>query len=356
MKEIVQGEYRAGVVRLRWRSARKLALGLAAYLYLLPFYFCLPLAAAEPESAALAPLPQSIPAPGDNPTTDAKVRLGRQLFFDPRLSGDNTMSCAHCHLPEKALADGEKTSAGAGDRRLKRNTPSVLNTAFLSPLTWDGRAKSLEEQALGPITSPVEMHQDLDELERELAEVPGYVRQFRDVFDQPPARGAIAKALAAFQRTLVSRRSPLDRYLEGEKDALSASAKHGMELFTGDAGCIRCHHGPLLSDGKFYRLGVSFRDEGRGAVTGKPDDAYKFRTPPLRDVARTAPYMHDGSLKTLAQVVEFYFRGASTSPPHGLSLDIQPQTDLSYSDIEDLTAFLRALSGEPPSVQRPELP
>jgi cytochrome c peroxidase len=346
-----------GVARLRSQSSRPRG-GFSRHFCLLPFYFylALPLAAAEPEPPALAPLPAKITAPADNPAGQTKVKLGRQLFFDPRLSGDNTMSCASCHLPDKAFADGEKTSVGEGGHRLKRNTPSVLNTALLSPLTWDGRAASLEEQALGPITSPEEMNQDLDELERELAAVPGYVEQFRKVFDQPPTRDGVAQALAAFERTLVTRRSPLDRYLEGDKEALSASARRGLELFTGDAGCIRCHHGPLLSDGKFYRLGVSFRDEGRGAVTGKQEDAYRFRTSPLRDVARTAPYMHDGSLKTLTQVVEFYFRGASTSPPHGLSLDIEPRTDLSYSDIEALTAFLRALSGELPKAQRPKLP
>jgi cytochrome c peroxidase len=341
-----------GVPLLQFRALRLGAI-FASHFCLLPFYFYLPLAAAEPDPPALAPLPAEIRSPADNP---ASVRLGRKLFFDPRLSGDNTMSCASCHLPDKAFADGEKTSVGEGGHRLKRNTPSVLNTALLAPLTWDGRAASLEEQALGPITSPEEMNQDLDELERELADIPGYVRQFQDVFDQPPTRDGVAKALAAFERTLVSRRSPLDRYLEGDKQALSASARRGLELFTGDAGCIRCHHGPLLSDGKFHRLGVSFRDQGRGAITGKQEDAYKFRTPPLRDVARTAPYMHDGSLKTLTQVVEFYFRGASTSPPHGLSLDIEPRTDLSYSDIEALTAFLRSLSGELPKVERPKLP
>jgi cytochrome c peroxidase len=200
------------------------------------------------------------------------------------------------------------------------------------------------------------MNQDLDELERELQAVPGYARQFNEVFDAPATRDNIAKALAAFQRTLVTRRSPLDRYLSGEKDALSPSERRGMELFTGDAGCIRCHNGPLLSDGKFYRLGVSFRDEGRAAVTSLREDRYKFRTPPLRDVARTAPYMHDGSIATLEGVIEFYFRGASTAPPDDLPLDIEPLTGQSYSDIVDLAAFLRALSGELPEVAVPELP
>jgi cytochrome c peroxidase len=315
--------------------------------------------AAEPAEAAkpkLAPLPLQIATPDDNPATDAKIALGKQLFFDPRLSGDNTLSCGACHLPDEAFADGKATFSHSDGTKLTRNTPTTLNVALLPVLTWDGRAASLEEQALGPIQAKDEMNQDLDELERELQAVPGYARQFNEVFDAPVRRDGIAKALAAFQRTLVTRRSPLDRYLSGDKQTLSPSARRGMELFTGDAGCIRCHNGPLLSDGKFYRLGVSFRDEGRAAVTSLREDRYKFRTPPLRDVARTAPYMHDGSITTLEGVIEFYFRGASTAPPDDLPLDIEPLTGQSYSDIVDLAAFLRALSGELPEVAVPELP
>ena len=316
---------------------------------------------AEPEKTAarkprLESLPQRVPEPKENPATEAKVALGRQLFFDPRLSGDNSLSCAACHVPRQGWADGLAGSKGAGGKTLARNTPSVLNTALLGPLLWDGRAASLEQQSLGPITAPDEMNQDLDLLERELHSVPGYQKQFEAVFGTGVTRDGIAQSLAAFQRTLVSRRSPLDRYLAGEKKALSASARRGMELFTGEAGCIRCHHGPLLTDGKFHRLGVSFRDRGRGAVTSRREDLYKFRTPPLRDVARTAPYMHDGSLKTLAEVVEFYYRAAPTKAPGGLPLDIMPLAAQSFSDIDDLVAFLQALTGEPPHVTPPKLP
>lgn len=308
---------------------------------------------AEPQ---LEPLPEVIPAPQENPTTPDKVALGKQLFFDPRLSGKNDMSCATCHLPQKAFADGKARSEGADGKLLARNTPSVLNTGLLPALFWDGRAASLEEQALGPIQSPEEMNQNLDELMRELNAVPGYVKQFQKVFGTDVDRHGIARALAAFQRSLVSRNSPLDRYLAGDEDALSPEAQRGMELFVGAAGCIRCHHGPALSDGKFYRLGASFQDNGREAVTDNADDRFRFRTPPLREVARTAPYMHDGSIPTLEKVVEFYLRSVPLEGPDGQPIDVDPLYSLSYTDIDALVAFLKSLNGELPRIEPPQLP
>lgn len=322
---------------------------------------CLPYVraeAGEPSSkgnSLLAPLPDKAPAPEDNPTTAEKAALGKQLFFDPRLSGDNATSCASCHLPDKALTDGRARAQGRNGRTLARNTPSLFNVAFQSSLFWDGRAKTLEEQALVPIQHPQEMNQDLDELERELAAITGYVEQFQDVFGTEVTRDGIAKALAAFERTLITGPAPFDRYLAGERDALSFEARRGLELFVGDADCARCHHGPLLSDGEFYRLGVTSEDKGRAAVTGDAKDRGKFRTPSLRHVAETAPYMHDGSQPTLHRVVEFYLRGAPTTSS-GLPLDIEPLLDLSYSDIGSLVAFLDSLTGEPPDVEPPELP
>jgi cytochrome c peroxidase len=310
----------------------------------------------KPNEPTLGPLPRTAPAPEDNPTTPGKVSLGKQLFFDVRLSGDNTTSCATCHLPEKAFADGQAGAKGAGGKTLARNTPSVLNAGFFPRLTWDGRAKSLEEQALGPITSPDEMDQDLGELERELAAVPGYARRFRQVFGKEVDRDGIGKALAAFQRTLVSGPSPFDRHLAGDEAALSEEAKRGLELFVGPAGCVRCHKGPLLSDGEFYRLGVSIQDEGRAAVTGRKEDQGKFRTPSLRDIARTGPYMHDGSLATLEDVATFYYRGVPSKSADGLPLDVEPLLGQSFSEIADLVAFLQSLSGEVPQVEPPELP
>jgi cytochrome c peroxidase len=313
-------------------------------------------AGAQPTSEKpMARLPKSVPAPTENPTTPEKVALGKLLFFDPRLSGDNKMSCATCHLPDRAFGDGLPQAKGAAGKTLKRSTPSLLNVGFCSTLLWDGRAKSLEDQALLPIQAADEMNQDLDQLEKELNAVPGYAKQFQAVFGTQVTRDGIAKALSAFQRTLVTRPSPYDRYLGGEKDALSEEAKKGMELFFGDAGCARCHRGPLLTDEKFYRLDFS-QDKGRGMVTGKMEDSYRFRTPSLRNVAKTAPYMHDGRYKTLADVLFFYLRGVPSSGPDGLPLDIESLQGVALDDTPGLIAFLEALSGEEPNVAPPKLP
>ena len=190
------------------------------------------------------------------------------------------------------------------------------------------------------------MNQDLADLEHELGNVTAYVRQFRTVFGTNVTRDGVARALAAYQRTLRSGNSPFDRFLSGDKTALSDEARRGLELFRGEAGCVRCHHGPVLSDGKFYRLGVSFQDVGRQAVTGDRLDRYRFRTPSLRNVALTAPYMHDGSQRTLDDVIMFYFRGVPTSTPDGLPLDIKPLLSQSFSDMAAIVEFLRALTGQ----------
>lgn len=314
-------------------------------------------AAEKPEAEfELVPLPQKVTAPKDNPTIPAKVELGKKLFFDPRLSGDNLMSCATCHMPNKAYGDGLAFSPGAEAKPLERNTQTCLNVGFFKTFFWDGRVASLEQQALGPIQSTIEMNQDLDDLETELAAIPGYVIEFKDVFDTKPNKDGIAKALAAFQRTLVTEPSPFDRFLAGDKDALSADAKRGLELFRGEAGCIECHNGPLLSDGKFYRLGVSYKDEGRAAITGKNEDRYRFRTPSLRNIAETGPYMHDGSQKTLDDVVTFYFRGIPDSGPDGLSPDTAALDGVSFSDITPMVEFLKSLSGKVPTLTPPKLP
>ena len=294
--------------------------------------------------ARLAPLPGKTPQPPDNPTTTAKVVLGKNLFFDPRLSGNNRVSCATCHVPNKAFADGQAFSIGVKGQKLARNTPSILNLGFQKELFWDGRAKSLEEQALMPVKSPQEMNQPIEELILELKTIGEYRESFTRAFEDGINAVNVAKALAAYERSLVSKPCPYDDYLNGDKKALSVSALRGLELFEGDAGCVRCHNGPLLSDGKFYRLGVGRGAVGRAVITGKREDAYRFRTPSLREVSRTAPYMHDGSKKTLYQVVEYYYRGVPTRGPEGLELDIEPLSDRSFTEIDDLVAFLRTLT------------
>jgi cytochrome c peroxidase len=319
---------------------------------------CFTMNQAEAQSTSekrMVSMPKTVPAPKENLPTPEKIALGKQLFFDPRLSGDNTMSCATCHRPDKAFSDGLPQAKGAKGKTLQRKTPSLLNVGFYSTLHWDGRVKSLEEQALLPIQSSDEMNQDLDALEKKLNGVPGYIKQFQAIFGTKVARDGIAKALAAFERTLVTGPSPYDRYLGGQKNALSAEAKRGMELFFGNADCARCHRGPLLTDEKFYRLDAS-HDKGRGLVTGKKEDNYKFRTPSLRNVASSGPYMHDGRYKTLSDVIFFYFRGVPASGPDGLSLDIESLQGVSIADMPDLIAFLEALTGEEPKVAPPKLP
>lgn len=304
------------------------------------------LAEENPDDAAgsIVPLPVKVPQPLGNRNTPEKIALGKALFVDPRLSGNNRISCASCHVAKVAFADGQVFSKGVGGQVLSRNTPSLLNVGFQNELFWDGRAKSLEEQALIPVESPQEMNQPIDELINELKEVPTYQKSFSRAFEDGINTANVAKALAAYERSLVSKPSPFDKYLNGDKKALSVPARRGLELFEGDAGCVRCHNGPLLSDGKYYRLGVGRGDIGRAAITGKQEDAYRFRTPSLREVSRTAPYMHDGSKKTLYQVVEYYYRGVPIRGPEGLELDIGALSDRSFTEIDDLVAFLRTLT------------
>ena len=304
----------------------------------------------------LAPLPVLVPAPAENRTTPERVALGKMLFFDPRLSGDNRLSCASCHRPDKAFGDGQVFSTGAGGKPLTRNTPSCLNVGYYGNLFWDGRAATLEQQALAPLLSAAEMNQPLAELEIELTRVPGYVTAFQKAFNRPPDRQGVAQALAAFQRTLVTGPSPFVRFLKGDKAALSADAKAGFELFRGEAGCIQCHHGPLLSDGKFYRLGISFHDPGRAQISGQREDRFRFRTPSLHQVAETGPYMHNGSLKTLEDVVTFYYRGIPDIGPDGLRSDTLALRGQSFSEIPLLIAFLESLTGKVAAVTPPRLP
>lgn len=307
--------------------------------------------------ACVAALGQTAPlaSPSDRGAAVSAAALGKLLFFDPRLSGDNKMSCATCHEPEKAFTDGLKTARGAAGKSLNRNTQSLLNLGLYSLYFWDGRAGSLEEQALAPIRAADEMNQDSDELVRELSAVPGYLQQFQSVFGTGVTKEGIARSLAAFERTLITRNSPFDRFLAGEESALSQEAREGWHLFK-DAGCMRCHSGPALTDSKFYRLAVDHRDPGRGAITGNKGEMYAFRTPSLRDVARTGPYMHDGSIETLEEVVQFYFRSTPPASPEGLTIDFEPLMGRSFSEIAPIVAFLESLSGIVPEVTPPRLP
>jgi len=340
--------------------------------------------AAEPvPPPALAPLPPP-PSPSENPTTPEKVELGKKLFFDRRLSGDGTMSCATCHDPETGFADALPISLSYPTTRNWRNSPGLVNVAYRKRLFHDGRATSLEEQALFPMMSPFEMNRNLDYLEEVLKTVPAYVEAFRSVFGGEITRQRVAMAIAAFERTLLSRDTPLDRHLRGGPGALTPRQHTGLGLFLGKAGCAACHNGPNLTDERFHNLGVpedpkakedprvfatarfvgkvsgfpDYRtlreDPGRFLVTKDPADWKAFSTPSLREVAATAPYMHNGILPNLEAVIEFYDRGGGVDPKKSPLL--RP-LGLSKEEKESLREFLATgLSGEMPGVRPPAVP
>ncbi len=298
-----------------------------------------------------------VPVPPGNPQTDAKIRLGAQLYFDPRLSADGTISCATCHKPDSAWANHDATDTGIRGQVGGRNSGTILDAAYMRYQFWDGRAGSLEEQALGPIHNPIEMGETLENVVRKLEAIPGYRSQFAEVFGTEVTTDGIAKAIASFERTIVSGPSPYDRYLMGEKGAMSESAIRGMDLFNGKAHCTPCHSGPTFSDQSFHNLGVGTRsakpDLGREAITKDPRDRGKFKTPGLRNVALTHPYLHDGSAKTLVAVIDLYDRGGEPNP--NLDPLVLP-LKLTTRDRADLVAFLEALTGALPNVKPPRLP
>ncbi len=298
-----------------------------------------------------------LPIPATNPMTEAKVRLGKQLYFDPRLSRDNSISCASCHIPEEAWANHHKTDTGVGGQVGTRNSGTIINAGYMRYQFWDGRAGSLEEQALGPIHNPIEMGETLEHVVAKLNAIPGYLAQFRTVFGTPVTTDGIAQAIAAFERTIVSSASPYDRYIDGELDAMSPEARHGLELFVGKAHCLPCHSGPTFSDQSFHNLGVGMdkpeADLGRYNVTHDPKDKGRFKTPGLRNVALTYPYLHDGSEATLLDVVELYDKGGIDNPnldPLMLPLGLSAEEKLA------LVAFLEALTGPYAKVEPPALP
>jgi cytochrome c peroxidase len=276
---------------------------------------------------------------------DVLIELGSQLFFDPVLSRDRTISCGSCHVPERGFADSEPFSAGVSGRRTARNTPTLLNRARGTSFMWDGRASTLEEQALLPVENPLEMDLPLDEALARLASDEPYRAAFERVFARAPDRAGLAAALAGYVRTLVTGTSPVDRFRAGEFEALSDGERAGLWLFESRADCWRCHSGPNLSDEDFHATGVGAVDgrpeDGRFAVTGREQDRGRFKTPTLRGLVLTAPYMHDGSLATLAEVVEFYRRGGQPST-HKDPL-LRP-IEMDERDARHLLLFLEALS------------
>ncbi len=299
-----------------------------------------------------------VPVPPDNPQTDAKVRLGQQLYFEKRISLDNTIACATCHDPAAGWADPRPVSQGVDGAKGGRNSPTVLNASYNAVQFWDGREPDLEHQALGPLQNPVEMKMTMPMVVDRLKSMPGYVSQFQDVFGTEPNDQGVAKAIAAFERTVISSNSPYDRYLQGDETAMSASAVRGMNLFRGKAHCMSCHSGPNFTDSRFHNLGVGYKggkfaDEGRVVVTKRRLDTGAFKTPTLRSIALTAPYLHDGSEQTLEAVIDLYARGGIPNP----YLDrLMTPLNLSKQEKADLVEFLKALTGAPLDIKAPELP
>ena len=313
-------------------------------------------------ASAAEGVPRGLPAitePAENPSTPEKIELGKQLYFDPRLSEDATISCASCHDPAKGYSNAEQFATGVGGKKGGRNSPTIINSAYNRFHFWDGRADSLEEQALGPIQNPIEMKMSLDGVVERLNKIEGYQKQFQKVFGTDVTSEGIGKAIAAFERTILAGDAPYDAYQEGEKDALSESAQRGMTLFFGKGHCSACHSGPNFTDNAFHNIGVGMDakdvDKGRQVVSKLEGDSGSFKTPTLRDISRTAPYMHDGSMKTLSEVVEHYNKGGIQNPY--LDEEIFP-LNLTQQEKDDLVKFLEEglTSRQYPDVKKPELP
>jgi cytochrome c peroxidase len=275
-----------------------------------------------------------------------KVALGRKLYFDPVLSADKSISCASCHKPENGFADPSQFSSGVGGKLGGRHAPSILNRAVGKLYFWDGRAKSLEEQALGPIANPVEMNLPIEEAVKRLNDSADYATAFKDVFAAAPSAAGIADAIAAYERQVYSADSPFDKWVAGDESAMSADAKKGFNLFIGKANCAKCHLGPNFSDDKFHNLGVGMATEkpdlGRFVVTKVQTDKGAFKTPGLRDLTVRAPFLHDGSAKTLEEVIELYDKGGAQNP--WLS-PLMKELKLAPDEKKQLLEFMKALTG-----------
>lgn len=318
--------------------------------------------AAKPAAEQLPKVPlglKAVPVPDDNPMTPEKVELGKMLYFDTRLSRDGKVSCATCHDPKMAWAEHEATSTGIEKQVGGRNSPSVINAAYAPAQFWDGRAASLEEQALGPIQNPIEMGHNLPAMIQSLSKIDAYSSQFKKVFGTEVNKEGVAKAIAAFERTILSGNSPYDRFKAGDKTALNPAQQHGMDVFK-KAGCAMCHSGALLSGYDYYNAGVGMDkakpDAGRKDVTKKDEDLGKFRVPSLREVANTAPYFHDGSAKTLEDAVALMAAGGKSNAHLSDSFESVREAKLAEQDRKDIVEFLKALSGEYPVIEAPKLP
>lgn len=293
--------------------------------------------------------------PDDNPYTPAKAELGWLLFFDKRLSSDGTVACASCHSPSHGFTDGQGVSTGIGRQKGGRSAASIINRVYGAAQFWDGRASSLEEQAKGPLANSVEMTQEKDTAKahdttvQRLRQVPDYRRRFKEVFETEAFTiDHVAMAIATFERTILSGNAAYDRFKAGDKSALTVGQQRGMNIFfSNNARCDSCHDGAAFTTNQFANIGIGMDkaapDLGRFLITKNDADKGAFKTPGLREITRTGPYMHDGSLKSLEEVVEHYNKGGIKN--RWLHQDIRP-LNLSNQDKRDLVEFLHALSGE----------
>lgn len=339
----------------------------------------------ELRQLGLGSLPE-VRMPPDNPLSADKVELGKMLFFDRRMSGNNLVSCATCHAPKKGWGDGNELSLGYPGTLHWRNSQTIINSAYLQKLFWAGESLSLEKQAKSAFTGNLAGNLDSAMAEERLRQIPDYVNRFKDVFgaDAPSFDDAL-RAVAAFEATITSRNVPYDRYMEGDEGALTDSALRGLALFTDKANCLACHSGPLLTDESFHDLDVpqnpAFEDDSLRQIAlryqhrtrGVPESIYreadtdlglyyttkqdidkgKFRTAPLREVGQTGPYMHNGTLQTLTEVVEFYNKGGGTSLTK--SPVLRP-LGLSEQEVADIVSFLEALTGDEILIDTPPMP
>ncbi len=351
-------------------------------------FLAAPAMADNPRPAGLEAL-GAPPIPDDNPMSEAKTELGKMLFFDPILSGNYGMPCSACHLPEAGWAVQDRISFGYPGTTHWRNSQTIVNSAYYSKLFWAGSSKSLESQARSAARGGVAGNGEDDMMEARLAFVPEYRQRFAEIFgdDWPNVRHAYM-AIAAFERTIVQTDTPFDNYMRGDDDALNEQQKRGLELFAGKANCIACHTGPLLSDEQYHNLGVpaysGWTEDELAQITfrfelyakGSTQDLYrktkddpglyfrskdkrhsgKFRTPSLRYTKYTFPYMHNGMLETLRDVVEFYNDGGGANEFAETKSPLMQPLELTETEIDDLVAFLESLSGEEILIDEPDLP
>ncbi len=299
---------------------------------------------------------EEMPVPGDNQTTPEKVALGRQLFFDKRLSVDGSRSCYSCHVCEKGLTDGLPTAEGAAGKKLTRSSPTLWNIGYLKEFYWDGRSPTMDKQALAA-WSGGNMGAKPEEIVKTLNAIPGYKDQFQKIFGGEATPDSVVKAISAFERTLYCGTTRYDRHEQGDKSALTHAEKRGWEIFRGKAACGTCHAGILFTDMLYHNVGIGMDkpepDIGRKKVTNADADTGAFKTPTLRDIAKSAPYFHDGSVATLEEAVDVMAAGGRPNP-HLDTKNLQDRK-LTPEEKKDLIAFLKSLDCKC-DLREPKLP